>query len=187
MGLGGWLTAVIAGGGERVPLDGSSATVVIPHPYKPGTGRLAGEPGSGLICAYRNLSYRMSGTQECDGMIAVAPASGFASLQAFVSAARGRLTPQWSFANDTLDEWYGRPGETLPEVEESGRSGTERTGPLRVRRSGWFGVDDHKASLYAVDHTRGLKIAIWIFTRHGGVGRARRMSGAIAASCRPAS
>ena len=170
--------------GKRAALpDGS--TVALPGAYEPVTeGDYRWQDTGGLI-AYRNYRSMMSGTRECDGMIAVATAAAHDSLDAFVTASRAGLTTRWAFADETEGRWYGKEDTRLPVERRAGPDGEELSGPLSVHVVGLFGVTDRPGRFFAVDHARGLRVAIWIFDRHGGEKAARKIAGSIALSCLP--
>ncbi len=171
--------------GKRAVLpDGS--TVGLPTAYEPVfQGDYRWQDTGGLV-AYRNYRSMMSGTRECDGMIVVAAASAHDSLDAFVTAARAALTTRWAFADETEGRWYGKEDTRLPVSRVDGPDGEELSGPLMVHVVGLFGTSDKPGRFLAVDHAKGLRIAIWIFDRHGGEKAARKIASMIAASWQPA-
>lgn len=171
--------------GRRAALpDGS--TVALPGAYEPVTEDDYRWEDTGGLIAYRNYRSMMSGTQECDGMVAVAAAAAHDRLDAFVAAARGALTTRWAFADETEGRWYGKEDTRLPVERRAGPDGEELSGPLSVHVVGFFGVSDKPGRFFAVDHAQGLRIAVWIFDRHGGEKAARKIAGRIAASRSPA-
>jgi len=171
--------------GKRTPLpDGS--TVSLPAAYEPVFSGDYRWQDTGALVAYRNYRSMMSGTRECDGMIAVAPAEAHDSLDAFVTATRAALTTRWAFADETEGRWYGKEDTRLPVTRRDGPAGEELSGPLSVHVVGLLGVSDKPGRFFAVHHTRGLRVAVWIFDRHGGEKAARKIAGGIAASWQPA-
>ena len=137
---------------------------------------------TGGVFAYRKYRSMASGTNECDGMIAVARSDAHASLDAFVNASRAALTTRWAFADETEGRWYGETDTRLPVERGAGPSGLELSGPLSVHMVGFFDVYDKPGRFYAVEHEAGIRIAIWIFDSHGGEARARKMAEGIAGS-----
>jgi hypothetical protein len=135
----------------------------------------------GALVAYRNYRSMMSGTSECDGMIAVARADAVATLEDFVRNARGALTTRWSYADGRQAEWYGKEVR-FPVERREGPNGAELGGVLSVRMVGFFDVYDKPAHLFAVDDRRGVKIAVWIFDSHGGEAKAKKLADATALS-----
>jgi len=170
---------------KRFPLPGGGE-VALPGAYEPVMeGDYRWEDTGGLV-AYRNYRSMMSGTRECDGMIAVATSTAHDSLDAFVTAARAGLTTRWAFADETEGRWYGKEDTRLPVERRAGPDGEELSGPLSVHVVGLLGVSDKPGRFFAVDHAKGLRIAVWIFDRHGGEKAARKIANAIAASYTPA-
>ncbi len=162
------------------PLPGGGS-VSIPSAYEP---ILEGDyrwRDRGVLVAYRHYRSMLSGTNECDGMIAAARADAFENLDAFISAARGALTTRWAYANESEGRWYGKP-EKFAEEKRAGANGDEITGALKVHIVGFFDVYDKAGRLYAVNDRRGVMIAIWIFDSHGGEAKARKIADAVAAS-----
>ncbi|MFN7180288.1 hypothetical protein [Hyphomonas sp.] len=140
---------------------------------------------TGGVTAYRNHRSMLSGTSECDGMIAVARADRHTSLDAFVSASRAMLTNRWSVADETEGRWYGKEDTKLPVERREGPEGPEISGVLSVHMVGTLRVYDKPGRFYAVDHKSGLRIAVWIFDSHGGEKQARKIAAAIAESYTP--
>ncbi|MEZ5947449.1 MAG: hypothetical protein R3C04_11485 [Hyphomonas sp.] len=164
--------ASLPGGGE----------VSLPSAYAPvSEGDYRWQDTGGLI-AYRNYRSMMSGTRECDGMVAVARAGAHESLDAFVTAARAGLTTRWAFADESEGRWYGKEDVRFPVERRMGEDGEELSGQLSVHVVGLFGVSDKPARFFALDHRAGLRIAVWIFDRQGGEKAARRIADGIAAS-----
>lgn len=164
----------------RAPVPGGG-TIAIPSVYEP---ILEGDyrwRNTGSLIAYRHYRSMLSGTNECDGMIAVARADRHESFDAFISAARGALTTRWAYADESEGRWYGEE-EKFPVETRQGKNGEERAGALSVHIVGFFGVYDKPARFYAVDDGRGVRVAIWIFDSHGGEARARKIAELIAAS-----
>lgn len=166
--------------GGRAPMPGGGFAV-IPSAYKPTKPGDDNHRDVGALVAYRHYRSMMSGTSECDGMIAIARADGFETLDAFVASGRGALTTRWSYADESEGRWYGKP-ERFPVERREGPNGDEMIGVLSVHVVGFFDVYDKPARLYAVDDRRGVKIAIWIFDGHGGEAKARKLAEGIAAS-----
>ena len=140
---------------------------------------------TGGITAYRNHRSMLSGTSECDGMIAVAGADQHGSLDQFVSASRAMLTNRWSVADETEGRWYGKEDSKLPVERRDGPSGPEISGILSVHMVGTLRVYDKPGRFYAVEHKSGVRIAVWIFDSHGGEKQARKIAEAIAKSYIP--
>ena len=166
--------------GLRIDAPGGGS-VIIPAPYEaflPGDYR---HRDTGAINAYRRYRSTMAGTNECDGALAVGRPSNFKDLAEFVRYNRGALTTSWSVAHESEGRWYGRP-ERFPEIAQDGPNGPELIGKLSVHLVGMLKVYDAPGALYAVNDRRGVMIAIWIFDRHGGERRARRLADDIAAS-----
>ncbi len=172
--------AATAAKGGRAALPGGGAAV-LPSAYRATGPHDYFYRDVGALVAYRNYRSMLSGTNECDGMIAVARADGFETIDAFVASARGALTTRWSYADESEGRWYGKP-ERFPVERREGPNGDEMIGVLSVHVVGFFDVYDKPARLYAVDDRRGVKIAIWIFDSHGGEAKARKMAEGIAAS-----
>lgn len=167
--------------GARADLPGGG-NIAVPARYEivaPGDYRW--EDTGGLV-AYRNHRSMMSGTSECDGMIAVARSDAHPSLDDFVNAARAMLTTRWAYADETDGRWYGKEDVKLPVERREGPSGPEISGVLSVHMVGTLRVYDKPARFYAVDHKGGLRIGVWIFDSDGGEKRARKMADAIAKS-----
>lgn len=137
---------------------------------------------TGGITAYRNHRSMLSGTSECDGMIAVAREDQHGSLEHFVSASRAMLTTRWAFADETEGRWYGKEDTRLPVESRTGPSGPELSGPLSVHMVGTLRVYDKPGRFYAVEHRNGIRIAVWIFDSHGGEKQARKIAESIAKS-----
>jgi hypothetical protein len=167
--------------GKRAPLPGGGE-VLVPSPYEPvPEGDYRWRDTGGLI-AYRHYRPMLSGTSECDGMIAIARKDAHEDFNSFVSASRSGLTTRWSYADESEGRWYGKPDERYPVERRMGPQGEELSGPLKVHMVGFFGVYDKPARFFAVDDGAGLRIAIGIFDSHGGEAKARRMADLIASS-----
>jgi hypothetical protein len=80
-------TAALPGEGDRVTLP--ARYEAIPE------GDYRWHDTGGVI-AYRRYRSMASGTDECDGMIAVARSDAHESLDAFVNASRAALTTRWA-------------------------------------------------------------------------------------------
>lgn len=163
----------------RTPLPGGGS-IVIPGPYKQLPRAGGTDDGRTAVIAYRNYRSTMAGTRESDGGIAVALTSKFESLAVFVRAMRGTMTSRIAGANESQGQWYGRP-ETFPETSAEGPNGEERLGKLQIHVIGWT-VYDAPGTMYAIDDRRGVMIGVWIFDKHGGEKKARRLAGQIAES-----
>lgn len=167
--------ASLPGGGE----------VVFPARYAPvPEGDYRWEDTGGRV-AYRNYRSMMSGTSECDGMIAVARLDAHESLEAFVTSARAALTTRWVFADETDGRWYGKADTRLPVERREGPSGPELSGPLSVHVVGLLGVKDKPGRFFAIEDRQGLRVAVWIFDSHGGEARARKLAAAVLKSYVP--
>jgi len=127
----------------------------------------------------------MSGTAECDAMLAVARADAHESLDAFVTSVRIMLTGRWVHADETEGRWYGKEDTRLPVERRAGPDGEELSGPLSVHMVGLFGTYDKPGRFFAVDHAKGVRIAIWLFDSQGGEKAARKIANSIAASYAP--
>ncbi len=172
--------AACAAKGARAPLPGGGS-VLLPSAYEPILEGDYRRKDAGALIAYRHYRSMLSGTNECDGMIAVARKREHQSLRDFVMSARGALTARWAYG-DEMPPRFVDPHETFPLVESDGLNGPELTQALLVSIVGFFGVYDKRARLYAVDDARGLMIAVWIFDSHGGDATARNMAEAVALS-----
>lgn len=160
-----------------VPGGGS---VILPSQYKPFPPGHHRYRETDAINAYRRYHSTMAGTNESDGMIAVALPAKYEGLAHFVRYERGALTSRWSNANESEGRWYGKP-EKYPETAGVGPNGDEIIGQLQVHTVGWT-VYDAPAKLYAVNDRRGVMIAVWILDKHGGEKRARKYAESIAKS-----
>lgn len=67
-------------------------------------------------------------------------------------------------------------------MKVDGPSGPELQQELTVHLVGFWDVYDRPAHMYAVNHTSGLMIAVWIFDSHGGIQTARKLANEIAGS-----
>lgn len=143
-----------------------------PHPYKDETYR-----ETGVLVLYRHLRSMMSGTMECDGMIAVARREAHADIDDFVNAARGALTTRWAYGDE---KGWGENAVRLPVERREG----EISGPLQVHVVGFWDVYDWPGRFLAVEHARGVRMAVWIWDKHGGEKQARVIVNAIGASYR---
>lgn len=141
---------------------------------------------TGGLVAYRNHRSMMSGTSECDGMIAVARTDAHASLDDFINASRAMITSRWSVAHEIEGRWYGKEDTRRPVERRAGPSGPEISGELSVHMVGTLRVYDKPGRFYAVEHERGLRIVIWIFDSDGGEAKAKKIAAAIAKSFAPA-
>jgi hypothetical protein len=162
----------------RTALPGGGS-IVVPRPYK--LSAAADSPGTpAALVAFRNYRSTMAGTNESDGGLAVARSGAFPTLAEFVRVMRGAMTSRFANANESEGRWYGRP-ETFQETERDGPNGRERIGPLKVHVVGWT-VYDAPGTMFAVDDLRRVMIGVWIFDKHGGEKRARRIADQIAGS-----
>jgi len=165
---------------RRAPLPGGGE-VVFPARYEAVADDDYRFEDTGGRTAYRNHRSMMSGTSECDGMIAVARMDKHESLDAFVSASRAMLTTRWASAGETEGRWYGKEDTKLLVERRNGPNGPELSGPLSVHIVGFFDVYDKPGRFFVVE-TGGLRVAVWIFDSHGGEKQARKMAAAIARS-----
>lgn len=169
----------------RSALPGGGS-IVVPSPYETRTRypNYADRVPDALI-AYRNWESTMSGHPDCDGMLAVGLTRRFDSLDRFVQQTSAALSSRWSAASTIPGQpWDGK--EKLFPIERSeGPFGPERTRQLAVTRSGLFSTYDEPAHMYAVQHRRGLDIAIWVYDKNGGIRGARGVADQIAASLQP--
>ena len=149
-----------------------------PHPYKDETYREAG-----LLVLYRHLRSMMSGTMECNGMIAVARGDAHAGIDDFVNTARGGLTTRWAHGDE---KGWGDNAVRLPVERRTLVDGVELSGELSVHVVGFWDVHDWPGRFLALEHARGVRVAVWIWDKHGGEKRARAMVNAIAGSYRDA-
>ena len=166
--------------GRRAALPGGGE-IVFPARYEAVTDDDYRFEDTGGRTAYRNHRSMMSGTSECDGMIAVARMDKHESLDAFVSASRAMLTTRWASAGETEGRWYGKEDTKFPVERRNGPNGPELSGPLSVHIVGFFDVYDKAGRFFAIE-TGGLRIAVWNFNSHGGEKQARKMAAAIARS-----
>ena len=174
--------SAFAGPSRTVVLPGEGGRVTLPARYEPIPEGDYRWHDTGGVIAYRRYRSMASGTDECDGMIAVARSDAHESLDAFVNASRAALTTRWAFADETEGRWYGEADTRLPVERLNGPSGPELSGPLSVHMVGFFDVYDKPGRFYAVEHEVGIRIAVWIFDSHGGEARARKMAEGIAGS-----
>lgn len=166
---------------RRAPVPGGGS-VGLPRAYDPVLDGDYRSRDTGALIAYRHYRSMLSGTSECDGMIAVARAGAHESLDAFVAAARGALTTRWAYADESQARWYGKDEGRFPVERRASELGVELSGPLKVHVVGFFDVYDKPARFYAVDHTVGIRIAVWLFDSDGGEARAQKIARAIAQS-----
>jgi hypothetical protein len=135
--------------------------------------------------AYRNWDSTLSGHPDCDGMLAVGLSARFESVERFVQRSGAALSIRWSDASKIPGQpWDGKEKHYLMERSD-GPDGPELTRQLGVTRSGFFSTYDEGAKLYAVQHRRGLHIAVWLFDKHGGVRGARKLADQMVASFQP--
>lgn len=174
--------SVFAAPSRTVVLPGEGGRVTLPARYESISEGDYRWHDTGGVIAYRRYRSMASGTDECDGMIAVARSDAHESLDAFVNASRAALTTRWAFADETEGRWYGEADTRLPVERKHGPSGPELSGLLSVHMVGFFDVYDKPGRFYAVEHEAGIRIAVWIFDSHGGEARARKMAEWIAGS-----
>lgn len=174
--------SAFAGPSRTAALPGEGGRVTLPARYEPIPEGDYRWHDTGGVIAYRRYRSMASGTDECDGMIAVARSDAHESMDAFVNASRAALTTRWAFADETEGRWYGEADTRLPVERRDGPSGPELSGPLSVHMVGFFDVYDKPGRFYAVEHEAGIRIAVWIFDSHGGEARARKMAEGIAGS-----
>lgn len=134
------------------------------------------------LVAYRNWESTMSGHPECDGMLAVGLPAQFDSLDRFVQSSRGALSSRWGAASTIPGQAWNGNERRYPVERSEGPSGPELTQQLAVTRSGFFGTYDEAAHLYAVQHRRGLHVAVWLYDKDGGIRGARALADQVAAS-----
>jgi hypothetical protein len=167
---------------SRSPLPGGGS-VAVPSPYrtKPDYPTYANRADNVLV-AYRNWRSTMSGHPECDGMVAVGLSERFQSLESFASTGRAALSIQWGDADRIPGQaWDGNERRYTAERRD-GDSGPELVQQLAVHRVGFFGVYDEPAYMFAEQHRSGLSIAVWIYSKHGGISGARKIASRIASS-----
>jgi hypothetical protein len=136
-----------------------------------------------VLVLYRHLRSMMSGTMECNGMIAIARRAAHADIDDFVNTARGALTTRWAHGDE---KGWGDNAVRLPVERRAGADGVELSGELSVHVVGFWDVYDWPGRFLAVEHARGVRVAVWIWDKHGGEKRARAMVNAIAGSYRDA-
>lgn len=174
--------SALAGPSRNVALPDEGGRVTLPPRYEVVPEGDYRWHDTGGVIAYRRYRSMASGTDECDGMIAVARTDAHESLDTFVNVSRAGLTTRWAFADETEGRWYGKADTRLPVERRAGPFGPELSGPLSVHIVGFLDVYDKPRRFYAVEHEAGVRVAIWIFDSHGGEARARKMAGAIAKS-----
>lgn len=174
-----------ASASARATLPGGGS-IVVPEPYTTKTEypNYADRAPDALI-AYRDWDSTMSGHPDCDGMLAVGLPARFASLDVFVQTSSAALSSRWSSASTIPGQPWNGKEKLFPIERAEGPSGLELTRQLAVTRSGLFGTYDKEARMYAVQHRRGLCIAVWIYDKDGGVRRARALADQIVASLQP--
>lgn len=160
----------------------SGGTVAIPSGY------LAVAPGKNhsrtsiaALVAYRNYRSTAAGTNECDGVLVIASAKDYKSIEAFEQEAHVALTNSWSYSS-LKPGWFGGKHESYSKTKVEGPSGPELQQQLTVHLVGFWDVYDEPAHLYAVNHQSGLLIAFWIFDSQGGIAKARKLADEIAGS-----
>lgn len=163
---------------RRAPLPGGGE-IVFPAKYAPVPEGDYRWRDTGGVIAYRNHRSMMSGTSECDGMIAVARLDAHPDIETFAQAARGALTTRWASANETQGRWYGQEDSSLPVTRRDGTEGPELSGELSVHIVGMLDVYDKPGRFFAMESDSGLRVGVWIFDSHGGEARARKMAAGI--------
>jgi len=168
----------------RTPLPGGGS-VVVPAPYTSKTDYPNyADRVPGALIAYRDWESTLSGHPACDGMLAVGLPARFESLDRFVQQSGAALSSRWSDASTIPGQPWNGKEKHYPIERSDGPSGPERTRQLAVTRSGFLGTYEEASHLYAVQHARGLLIAVWLYDKHGGIRGARRIADQIAASFR---
>jgi hypothetical protein len=182
LGIGGLPLFSLAFAQTRTPLPGGGSAVV-PAPYKSKTDypNYADRVPEALI-AYRNWDSTLSGHPDCDGMVAVGLPARFESIERFVQRSGAALSIRWSDASKIPGQPWDGKEKHYPMERSDGPDGPELTRRLGVTRSGFFSTYDEAAQLYAVQHRRGLHIALWLYDKHGGVRGARKLADQIVAS-----
>lgn len=168
----------------RIALPGGG-DIAMPSPYRVDTKYPNyAKPEWDVRIGYRNWRSTMSGHPDCDGLIAVGRTERFASLRDFVSAGRAGASIAWRAADIVPGTTWSANEQRFEEVETQGPGGLERTSQLAVHRSGFFDVYDEPARLCAVQHASGVSVAVWIFDKHGGEKKARRLIDGVGKSFR---
>lgn len=172
----------LASAQTRTPLPGGGS-IVIPAPYKSKTDypNYADRVPEALV-AYRNWDATLSGHPDCDGMLAVGLPARFESFERFVQKSGAALSGRWGDASKIPGQPWDGKEKHYPMERSDGPDGPERTRQLAVPRSGFFSTYDEPARLFAVQHRRGLHIAVWIYEKHGGTRGARKLVDQIATS-----
>lgn len=155
--------------------------VLTPCGYRPDPLKDERWRAAGVLVLYRHLRSMLSGTMECNGMIAVARRDAHADIDDFVNAARGGFTTRWAHGDE---KGWGDNSVRLPVERRVSADGAEQSGELSVHVVGFWDVYDWPGRFLAVEHARGVRVAVWIWDKHGGEKRARVMVNAIAGSYR---
>lgn len=174
--------AYAQGAKGRVALLGGGS-IAMPSPYKVDTKYPnKAQPEWDVRIGYRNWRSTMSGHPECDGLIAVGRTDRFASLREFVSSGRAGASIAWSAASTIPGTAWTANEKRYEETETQGPGGLERTSQLSLHRVGFFDVYDDPARLFALQHTSGVSVAVWILDKHGGEKTARKLADRIGSS-----
>lgn len=165
----------------NVPGGGS---VLVPEPYDraPRYPTYGARIAEDVLVRYRNWRSTLSGHPECDGMITIARADRFDSLQEFMTTSRAGLSIQWSAADKVAGTAWTANKERYPVEQRDGERGPELLQALAVHRVGWFDVYDDPTLMYVAGDRNGLNIGVWITSGHGGARRASSLVQRIAAS-----
>lgn len=171
-----------ASSATRATLPGGG-TIVVPRPFKTKTDYPNhSDRAPDALIAYRNWDSTLSGHPDCDGMLAVGLPARFDSLNRFVQSSSAALSSRWSSASTIPGQPWDGKEKQFPIERSEGPSGPELARQLAVPRSGWFSTYDEPARMYAVQHRRGLYVAVWLYDKDGGVRGARALADQIAAS-----
>lgn len=166
----------------RATLPGGGS-IVVPGPFKTKTEYPNyGDRAPDALIAYRNWDSTLSGHPDCDGMLAVGLPVRFDSLLRFVQSSGAALPSRWSSASTIPGQPWDGKEKQFPIERSEGPSGPELTRQLAVARSGLFSTYDEPAHMYAVQHRRGVNIAVWLYDKNGGVRGARALADQIATS-----
>lgn len=165
---------------ETITLPGGGI-VRAPRGYKPDPLKDERWRAVGVLILYRHLRSMLSGTMECNGVIAIARRDAHADIDDFVNAARGALTTRWAHGHE---QGWGDSAKRLPVERRTATDGVELSGALSVHVVGFWDVYDWPGRFLALEHACGLRVAVWIWDKHGGEKRARAMVNAIARSYR---
>jgi hypothetical protein len=183
LGVGAAFMPLAAFAQSRAPLPGGGS-VAVPSPFvvKPKYPAYSERVADKVLIGYRNWRSTMSGHPECDGMIAIGRSERFESLERFVGTGRAGLSIAWGDADRVPSVRWGEDTQRYPAESREGEQGQELIQQLAVHRVGFFDVYDEPAHMFAMQHTSGLSIAVWLYDKHGGVSGARKLASRIAAS-----